>query len=109
MKLLEYVIPISAIPFPNSRTEFSANRKLLSHEIRVQLFLRPVDGEEEVPPDERILLCFPFARLPSFFVRARQEMLPHLRLRKDRMPTHAVNETLQLIHAVLDEFFFVTT
>ncbi len=74
----------------------------------VHVLLRGADGHEERPADQRVFLRLALARLPPLLVGASEKVLPDFALRQDRVAAHAVNEALQLAHAVVQELFLVT-
>ena len=79
------------------------------HKIVVQSFLRDPDCLVESATHQRILLRLPLACLPPLLVGAGKEVSPHLGLAEHRVPAHAVHETLELVHPMLDEFLLIST
>ena len=74
----------------------------------VHRLLRSLNCHEQRPADEHVLLRLPLARLPPLLVGASQEVLPDFALGKNRVATDTVDETLQLVHTVLDELTLIS-
>ncbi len=87
--------------------EFANTCSLDSQLCLLDLLVRSPDCHEERAPDEWVLLGLSLAALPALLVGAGEEVVEDAALRQHRMSTHAVDEALQLIHAVLEELLLV--